>query len=50
VRRSCRFGWIGRFFSDDVPTSSAITRQLLGWTPTHPTLAEDLAAGYYTRR
>jgi nucleoside-diphosphate-sugar epimerase len=43
------FGWIGRIFSLDVPTSSAITQHLLGWTPTHPTLAEDLAAGYYTR-
>jgi len=43
------FGWIGRFFSADMPTSSAATRESLGWTPTHPTLLEDLEAGYYTR-
>ncbi|WP_448808813.1 SDR family oxidoreductase [Agromyces bauzanensis] len=43
------FGWIGRFFALDIAASSAITQELLGWTPTHPTLAEDLAAGYYTR-
>ena len=24
------------------------TRERFGWTPTHPTLAEDLAAGAYT--
>ncbi|MEJ3405638.1 SDR family oxidoreductase [Rathayibacter sp. YIM 133350] len=44
------FGWIGRFFSVDMPASSAITQQLLEWTPTHPTLLEDLEAGVYTGR
>ena len=29
--------------------SSEKTQQLLGWSPTHPTLIEDLDAGYYTR-
>ncbi|GAA1441799.1 SDR family oxidoreductase [Leifsonia poae] len=43
------FGWIGRFFSVDVPASSAVTQELLGWTPTYPTLLEDLEAGYYFR-
>jgi len=42
------FGWIGAFFALDIPASSAITRELLGWVPTHPTLAEDIAAGAYT--
>lgn len=42
------FGWIGRFFALDTPASSALTRELLGWTPTHPGLLDDLAAGYYT--
>nr|WP_090275300.1 SDR family oxidoreductase [Mycolicibacterium komanii]CRL68098.1 NAD-dependent epimerase/dehydratase [Mycolicibacterium komanii] len=37
-------GWIA---SLDNPTSSAITRQLLGWTPEQPTLLEDLSAGHY---
>ncbi|CAN5191274.1 SDR family oxidoreductase [soil metagenome] len=41
------FGWIGRFFSWDVPASSALTRERLGWTPTGPTLIEDLEAGAY---
>jgi len=43
-----RFGWIGRFFALDIPASSALTRELLGWEPTHPGLLEDLDAGYYT--
>ena len=43
------FGWIGRFFALDLPASSAVTQQSLGWTPTGPTLLEDLAAGHYTR-
>jgi len=42
------FGWIGRFFALDIPASSALTRELLGWEPTHPGLLEDLDAGYYT--
>lgn len=43
------FGWIGNFFSVDMPASSTITQQMLGWTPTHPTLLEDLEAGHYFR-
>lgn len=42
------FGWIGSFFALDVPASSALTRERLGWTPTHPGLLADLEAGYYT--
>jgi len=41
------FGWIGRFFGLDVTASSTRTRELLGWTPTGPTLFEDIAAGAY---
>jgi nucleoside-diphosphate-sugar epimerase len=41
------FGWIGRFFGMDITASSARTRELLGWTPTGPTLFEDIAAGAY---
>ena len=43
------FGWIGAFFGLDIPASSVITQQQLGWTPTHATLLDDLEAGYYTR-
>jgi nucleoside-diphosphate-sugar epimerase len=41
------FGWIGGFFSLDVPASSALTRQQMGWQPTQPGLLEDLAQGHY---
>jgi nucleoside-diphosphate-sugar epimerase len=41
------FGWMGRFFALDAPASSALTRQRMGWNPTHATLREDLEAGYY---
>ncbi|RFA11389.1 3-beta hydroxysteroid dehydrogenase [Subtercola boreus] len=43
------FGWIGMFFGFDMSASSALTQERYGWTPTHPGLREDLAAGYYTR-
>ena len=41
------FGWIGRFFAADVPASSEATQRLLGWTPTHAGLIDDLDAGHY---
>jgi nucleoside-diphosphate-sugar epimerase len=41
------FGWLDAFFGADAPASSTHTRELLGWTPTHPTLLEDIAAGHY---
>ncbi|WP_269857534.1 SDR family oxidoreductase [Streptomyces sp. RPT161] len=43
------FGWLGAFLSADVPTSSALTRELLGWQPTHPGLIDDLEQGHYFR-
>lgn len=43
------FGWLGAVVSLDQPASSAITRDLLGWRPTHPTLLEDLDQGHYFR-
>jgi nucleoside-diphosphate-sugar epimerase len=42
------FGWIGTFFSMDLAATSTMTRELLGWTPTGPTLIEDLNAGAYS--
>ncbi|MFI9634141.1 SDR family oxidoreductase [Nocardia sp. NPDC051929] len=42
------FGWIGAFFAMDLSATSDATRELLGWTPTGPTLIEDLDAGAYT--
>jgi nucleoside-diphosphate-sugar epimerase len=42
------FGWIGTFFGMDLSATSTVTRELLGWTPTGPTLIEDLDAGAYS--
>ncbi|NIK56858.1 SDR family oxidoreductase [Kribbella shirazensis] len=36
------FGPIGAIFAADQPSSSAHTRQALGWQPRHPSLLEDL--------
>jgi nucleoside-diphosphate-sugar epimerase len=36
------FGWIGMFASLDIPASSLITQQRLGWKPTHEGLIEDI--------
>ncbi|MDR6863233.1 SDR family oxidoreductase [Phycicoccus sp. 3266] len=41
------FGWIGGFFAMDLSAGSDPTRARLGWSPTHPTLLEDIAAGAY---
>ncbi len=41
------FGWLGMFFAADAPASNEVTRELMGWNPTHPGLIEDLDAGYY---
>ncbi|WP_216893197.1 SDR family oxidoreductase [Nocardia alni] len=39
--------FLARFFSLDVPVSSEHTRALLGWTPEHATLLQDLETGDY---
>jgi nucleoside-diphosphate-sugar epimerase len=43
------FGWIGAFFGADAPASNELTRSLLDWKPTGPTLIEDLDQGHYFR-
>ncbi|WP_022882117.1 SDR family oxidoreductase [Gryllotalpicola ginsengisoli] len=45
-----RYGFVGAFIGLDNPTSSAKTRELLGWQPTHSGLLEDLADGFYFTR
>ena len=37
------------FFGMDAAASNDLTRELLDWEPTGPTLLEDLAAGSYFR-
>ena len=41
------FGWIGTFFAREMTATSAATQELLGWTPTGPTLIEDILGGAY---
>jgi hypothetical protein len=41
------FGWIGAFFSLDMPASSAVTRERFGWQPTGLGLLEDLDRHYF---
>ena len=43
------FGFLGAFFAMDLSSTSAVTRDLLGWTPAGATLLEDLATGSYFR-
>jgi nucleoside-diphosphate-sugar epimerase len=43
------FGWLGTFLGIDARASSALTRERLGWEPTHLGLLEDLEQGNYTR-
>jgi nucleoside-diphosphate-sugar epimerase len=38
------FGFLGAFAGLDMPASSALTQERLGWHPTGPTLLEDLEA------
>jgi nucleoside-diphosphate-sugar epimerase len=40
-------GLLARLLSTDMPASSAITQELLGWKPTHPGLIEDIEQGHY---
>ncbi len=40
-------GFLGMITQLDNPTSSARTRELLGWKPTHPDLLADIADGHY---
>ena len=40
-------GMLVPLLSTDMPASSTITQELLGWKPTHPGLIEDLDQGHY---
>ncbi len=42
-----QFGFLAGFVTLDSPASSAITRELTGWTPSGPGLIEDLDEGHY---
>ncbi len=38
------FGWLGMFAGIDMPATSQLTQQRLGWRPTHARLIEDIAS------
>ena len=40
-------GMLMHLLSTDMPASSTITQELLGWQPTHPGLIEDIEQGHY---
>jgi hypothetical protein len=40
------YGWLAMFAGHDMPSSSAITRKKLGWTPKGPGLIADLEEGF----
>jgi len=46
-KASEHFGFLGAFLGLDSPASNELTREMLGWTPTHPGLIEDLERGKY---
>ncbi len=39
--------FFAKAFATDAPVSSAYSRKMLGWTPTNPTLLEDMETGDY---
>jgi nucleoside-diphosphate-sugar epimerase len=41
------FAWLAGFLAADSPASSGLTRELVGWRPTHPGLIDDLDQGHY---
>ena len=44
------FDWMAAFWSLDAPASSALTRERMGWNPTHPGLMADLEQEHYFRQ
>lgn len=44
---TARFAFLGALVGVDNPTSSEVTRKVLGWEPAHAGLIEDLELGHY---
>ena len=49
-KAQAHFGWLAMFVGFDMPASSALTRQRLGWRPTGPELIADLEQMRWERR
>ncbi|OKI04849.1 3-beta hydroxysteroid dehydrogenase [Streptomyces sp. CB02923] len=45
---AAHFGFVAGFFATTMTATSDLTRQALAWTPTGPTLIEDIETGAYT--
>ena len=43
------FGHLGHFVARDIPASAVVTRDLLAWEPTGPSLLDDLEQDHYYR-
>jgi nucleoside-diphosphate-sugar epimerase len=43
------FGFLARFVALDSPVTATITREVLGWEPTGPSLLQDLEQDHYYR-
>jgi nucleoside-diphosphate-sugar epimerase len=41
------FGFLAAWLAANSPASSSLTRELVGWQPTHPGLIDDLDEGHY---
>lgn len=46
---AAKIPFVGRFLGVDATASSQLTRQRFDWTPSGPTLLDDIAAGHYDR-
>lgn len=44
---AAHFGWMARFVGLDMPATSILTQQRLGWNPSYPGLLADLEEGDY---
>ena len=42
-----QFGFLASFLPLDMPVSNTLTRELVGWEPTHPGIIADLDEGHY---
>lgn len=47
AQAEAHFGFLGAHAQADNPSSSTLTRDLLGWKPVQPGLIDDLAQGHY---
>ena len=47
TQASEHFDWLGAFWAIDSRASNDLTRELLGWEPTHTGLIDDLDQGHY---